>query len=66
MKKVNFFNFPSYNINVQKLIDNSFVLKKSTKNSIKCVRINFPSWCSLINIDQGKLIIKVVSKFEQV
>ena len=66
MKKVNFFNFPSYNINVQKLIDNSFVLKKSTKNTFKCERINFQSWCNLVKINQEKLIIKVVSKFEQI
>ena len=64
MKKVNFFNFPSYNIDIKKNTDDSIFLRKLKKAESKRLftKIKFSSWCKSVNIENEKLNIRVTFK----
>ncbi len=64
MKKVNFFNFPSYNIDIKKNTDDSIFLKKIIKTEPKrfITKVKFFSWCNSVNIENEKLNIRVTFK----
>ena len=65
MKKVNFFNFPSYNIDIKKNTEESIFLRKIRKNESKklITKINFSSWCNSVNIQNQKLNTRVTFKY---
>ena len=64
MKKVNFFNFPSYNIDIKKNTEDSIFLRKVKKNESKrlITKIKFSSWCKSVNMQNEKLNIRVTFK----
>ena len=66
MKKVNFFNFPYYNIDIKKNTEDSLFLNKHKKNESKklFVKIKFTSWCKSVNIKNEKLNFRVTSNSE--
>ena len=65
MKKVNYFNFPSYNIDIKKNTEESIFLRKIRKNESKklITKINFSSWCNSVNIQNQKLNTRVTFKY---
>ena len=54
MKKVNFFNFPSLDIDVTKLTNNNYIRKKRI-NKHQFKKIKFTSWCSRVKINNEKI-----------
>ena len=64
MKKVNFFKFHSYNIDIKKNTDDSIFLRKIKKTQSKRLftKIKFSSWCKSVNIENEKLNIRVTFK----
>lgn len=65
MKKVNFFNFPTYNIYITKNQDKTEIRKKSNlsrKRTFK--KTTFNSWCKASTLENEKLNVKVVFKAE--
>ena len=65
MKKVNFFNFPSYNIDIKKNTEDSIFLRKVKKTESRkyITKIKFHTWCNSVNIKNERLNIRVTFKF---
>lgn len=57
MKKVNFFNFTNYNIEINKISGSICNLKKNNNGFFS--RVNFSPWCNSINLLKEKLSIKI-------
>ncbi len=66
MKKVNFFNFPSYSIDIKKNTEDSIFLRKIIKTESRRLirKIKFSTWCKSVNIENEKLNIRVTFKSE--
>ena len=64
MKKVNFFNFPSYNIDIKKYCEDSLLHRKYNKYESKklILKTKFSSCCKFVNISNEKINFKVTFK----